>query len=296
MFVRPLLILAATTLAMPAAAQHAKFVLSGEPNQAGLDLPAERRAVHPITSPYFNEDSFVTSDIRAWFLYHDFADNSALAGGSAKVYAVQVRVALTDQLQFVAYKDGYTALDSGLLDDDGWNDIAAGIKWNFLQDWEKDLHAAVGLGYQIGVGDDEVLQGDQELRLWTSVNKGFAPWHLGATVNLLIPTDGEEALGDSTRLFWHAHADYFVNKWFSPVAELNGYHTLNDGDNAPLPFSGVDVANLGGGDGEDVITLGLGGEVRPMDNLGLRAAWETPLTDNQDLFGWRWTFSAVYSF
>lgn len=286
----------AGVLAGPVQAQHAGFVLLGDPNEDGLNLPAERKAVHPITAPYYHEDSFVTTDVRAWYLHHNFPEDNAIGGGTASVYAVQVRVAITDQIQLVAYKDGYTDFDAGLLEDDGWNDIAAGIKWNFWQDWENDLHAAVGIGYQFGWGDDDVLQQDDELRIWGSVNKGFDKLHLGGTMNFLIPTDGEEALGDSTRLFWHLHADYYVNPWFSPVIELNGFHTIVDGTNKPLPFSGVDVASLGGGQGQDVVTVGVGGEVRPLENLGLRAAFEVPITDNTDIFESRWTFSAVYGF
>ena len=231
------------------------------------------------------KDSFVTSDVRAWFVHHDFPASSPIAGGHASVFAVQIRLALTDSLQLVAYKDGYVEFDTGLLDTEGTNDIAAGIKWAFLQDFENDLHAAVGVGYQFGAGDDEVLQDDDELRFWASVNKGFDRLHLGGTVNLLIPTDSEDALGDSTRLFWHLHADYAVTEWFSPVVEFNGYHVLEAGDMTPLPFSGVDVASLGSGEDDPVVTVGVGGEIRPVDNLGIRVAYETPLTDENDLFG-----------
>jgi len=290
----PALVLALLT--SPLAAQHANFVLFGDANEQGKALSAERKAVHPITSPYYHEDSFITTDVRTWFLYQDFPKSSAIAGGSAKIYAAQIRIALTDRLQFVAYKDGYADFDSGLVNDDGWMDIAAGIKWNFLQDWENDLHAAVGLGFEIGLGEDDVLQQDDELRIWASVNKGFDRLHLGGTVNVLIPTENEDALGDSTRLSWHVHADYYLLEWLSPVVELNGYHVLDEGDNTPLPFNGVDVANLGGGQSEGVITMGLGAEIRPADNVGLRVAYEFPLTKNDDLFGYRWTFSAVLSF
>ena len=53
---------------------------------------------------------------------------------------------------------------------------------------------------------------------------------------------------------------------------------------------------LGGGDGEDVITAGLGFEYRAPWMTKLRIAHETPLTDNDDLFGHRWTVSAIFSF
>lgn len=290
------IVAAITATASIAPAQHARRVLFDDPDPAAAKVDASRQAVHPLTAPYFHEDSFVTTDLRAWYVNHQFPGNSPIGGGSADVYALQARVALTSSLQFVAYKDGYVDFSSGAVDDTGWNDIGAGLKWAFLQDWESDFHAALGVGYELGVGDEEVLQDDDELRLWASVNKGFERLHLGATVNALLATGSEDALGDSDRLSWHVHADWFVNETFSPVVEVNGYHTLDNGDNAPLPFSGVDVANLGGGDGEDVVTGAVGAELRLNDRVGLRAAYESPLTHNEDLFGYRWTASLVWRF
>ncbi|MEZ6016727.1 MAG: hypothetical protein R3F49_16535 [Planctomycetota bacterium] len=212
------------------------------------------------------------------------------------MYALQIRAALTESLQFVAYKDGFVDFESGLIEDSGMNDLAAGLKWAFLQDWERDTHAALGVGYELGIGDEEVLQEDDEFRVWGSFNKGVDRWHFGANVNFTFAAGTEDALGDSDRLSWHLHADYYLNEAFSPVVELNGYSTLSEGDNTPLPFNGVDVANFGGGDGEDVITGAIGGEFRPTQGVGLRLAYESPLTSNEDLFGYRWTFSAIWGF
>lgn len=275
-------------------AQHAKFVLFGD--SKAIDRPAEEQFVHPVTSPYFAEDSFVTTDVRAWYVYHRFDGDSPIDGGHAQVAALQLRLALTDQLQFVAYKDGYTDFDSGLLKSNGWNDVAAGLKYNFLQDWENQLHMAVGVGYEFPIGDTKVLQNDQELRFWYSVNKGFGPWHLGATVNyhLSLGSDDEAPLGNSDVVSWHAHADYYINRYVSPVIELNGYHVVNKGVET-VPFQGLDVANLGGGD--DVISAAVGAEFRPVEDISVRAAYEFPLTQNDDdLYGWRVTVSVVYSF
>lgn len=289
-------ILASLALTPCVTAQHAETVLFGEPSFEGLELTPERTAVHPITAPYYNEDAFVTSDLRFWYVHHSFPQGSVIGGGNARVAALQVRAALTENVQFVAYKDGYVDFDSGAVSDSGLNDIAAGIKWAFLQDWETDTHAAVGVGYEVGTGDEEVLQDDEEIRLWGSYNQGMDLWHFGLNVNYTAGIGSEDALGDSDRLSWHLHADYYFNKQFSPVVEINGYHTLSEGDNTPLPFSGLDVANLGGGDGEDAISIGLGGEYRPADGVGIRAAWEGPLTDNEDLWGERVTVSVIWSF
>ncbi|QOV88952.1 hypothetical protein [Humisphaera borealis] len=285
--------LAGLFLSAAATNAQAQFVLFPSSEKAP-EVKPENTFVHPVTSPYFHEDAFVTTDARAWFLYHDFPSGGVIDGGNAKVYALQVRVALTNQLQLVAYKDGYTDFDAGLLQDDGWNDLAAGLKWTPIQNHEKQFYLSVGAGYEFPVGDPGVLQNDGEVRVWAAVNKGFGPLHLGGTVNFFYPTSrGDEPLGYSETMSWHFHADYYVCQWFSPVVEVNGYHVLNK-HNEAVPFSGIDVTNLGGGD--DVISLGLGAELRPMEKLGLRAAWETPLTSGDDLFGWRVTVSAVISF
>ena len=270
-------------------AQHANFVLLGQPNPEAAKQAPSDKFVHPISSPYYNEDSFVTSDIRAWYLWHDF-DDAPLGGGDAQVYAVQVRLAITDQVQFVAYKDGYLTFDTDAISDDGWNDVAAGLKWNFIQDFENNFHAAVGGGYELAIGDPSVLQNDDDVRLWASADKGFDKFHIGANVNFLIPLSDD----DSLRFYWNAHADYYLCEWASAVLEVHGYHTLDDG-NAPPPFSTLDVADIGGG--PDVVTAAVGAEFRVIENLALRGAWETALTDDDnDLFGWRLTLSAIYSF
>jgi hypothetical protein len=287
-------VLATLAAASCVSAQSANFTLFGEANPEGRALPEERRAVAPISAPYFHEDSFITTDVRGWFAYHSFPEASVLGGGSGRDYAVELRLALTDRLQLVANKDGYLDIDSGLVKESGWNDVAAGLKYALIQDYKNDFHVAVGLGYQFAIGDPSVLQNDQEARGWVSVNKGFDKLHLGATLNYLKHTGNEDALGSSDRITYHLHADYWVNKWFSPVVEFNGYHSVNNGDNTPLPFSGADLANLGGG--ADLVTFAPGFEIRPTEDLGIRAAYETDLTTGDSIFGYRWTFSVVYHF
>lgn len=264
------------------------FVLFGD---SSVEIAPEEKFVRPITAPYFHEDSFVTTDLRAWYLKHHFYGDSL--GGDVTVMALQVRVALTESLQLVAYKDGYTEFDDAAIlgDSDGWNDIGAGLKLAFIQDWENQFHMAVGVGYEIGWGDDEVLQDTDEIRLWASANKGFGGLHLGATVNYIISDDDD--LG-SDMLMVHFHADYFVCDWFSPVIEVNGYFAQDDGG---LMINGVDAVSLPGGGDNDVWTGALGFELRPLGpDFGIRAAYEAELSDNTTLFGHRWTLSAVYEF
>jgi len=289
---KSLSLVAASALALAVSsvqAQSAKFVLFGDHNADGQAQADADKFVHPVTSPYFHEDSFVTSDVRAWYVYHNFPGK--VLGGEAHVAALQVRLAITQDFQLVAYKDGYTWLNADAIDQDGWNDVGAGLKWSFLHDYKSNFHAAIGAGYEFPFGESKVLQNNEEFRFWASMNKGFGPLHLGATGNVFFAPDSSQ--GDY--LSWHLHADYFLCRFISPVVEVNGYHYFDEADGAG-PASGIDVSNLGGG--EDVITLGLGAEVRPFQEIDLsfRCAYELPLTDETDLYGWRLTFSAVYAF
>lgn len=268
---------------------------AADDKKAVTPLAAEDFPVHPITGPYWHEDSFVTSDLRFIYAYHHIS-REVLGGGRASVSAVQLRYAITPSLQFVAYKDGWMDIDAKGYDASGWNDLAAGLKWAFYQNDEKQLHAALGVGYEFASGDDQVLQDDDEVRFWFSVNKGFGKLHLGATVNYFLATDnGDDIFADSNHLSWHLHADYQVNRWFSPVIEVNGYHVLDEGD-VVTPFQANDIANIGGNKNEDSITFAAGAEVRPCSAFAIRAAYEFPLTGESDVFGHRWTFSAVVNF
>ena len=296
-------------MALTALVGSASIALAGPIAPAGKGVkeikevapPVEREdiPVHPITAPYFHEDSFIGTDVRPVFVYHKFP-GEILGGNRATVTALQLRIQLTKSLQFVAYKDGFVDIETPALKQEGWNDIAAGLKWAFYQNDAQQLHAAVGAGYEFASGDDEVLQDDDEVRLWFSVNKGFGNLHLGVNVNYLMSMDnGDDILGNSDMLTWHFHADYQVCKWFSPVIEVNGFHTTDEDsthNGVITPFSGVDVADLGGNAHEDTITGAIGAEVRPFDRIAVRAAYEIPLTGDLDVYGHRWTFSAVIKF
>ncbi len=89
--------LALVALPRSVQAQHARFVLFGDPTEAASQVPENHRFVHPVTDPYDAEDSFVTTDVRAWFLQHKFPKSGILNGGDAQVYAAQIRLALTKQ-------------------------------------------------------------------------------------------------------------------------------------------------------------------------------------------------------
>jgi hypothetical protein len=94
----------------------------------------------------------------------------------------------------------------------------------------------------------------------------------------------------------HFHSDYYLHEWISPVFEINGYFVTDDNGRA-LRVSGIGCGKPWIRQDEDVWTAALGAELRPFQNdVSVRAAYETDISDSENLFKYRWTFSAVYPF
>ena len=127
-----------------------------------------------VGQPLYFESPFNNSGLRFLYLYHTFADGSQLGGGHLNTVAMQARVALTERWQFIATKDGYTWLDTGLLgESDGWNQLAAGFKYVFAIDPENDLVAAAGTRLMLVTGEEAALQSDtEEFSPYISIAKG----------------------------------------------------------------------------------------------------------------------------
>lgn len=253
------------------------------------------RPVHPITAPNYSVDPYITSDIRGTYINQQFPDNDLFAGGAVRVYDFQARYAFSDTTQVMISKLGSADVHFQNGKEFAATDIAVGLKHALLSDFEGRRHFAVGVGYEFGTGDEDAFGGDDEFRLFATYAQGYERLHLSGSVNYSIATGGEDTNGDSDRLSLHLHADYEMNDAFSPVVELNYYTVTGEGDPV-TPVSGIDLANFGGNEDEDVMTVGIGGELRVIRDVKMRLAYESPLTDDEDLFGYRWTASAIWSF
>ena len=301
------LALAPITFAQEVAASPSKahFALSDQswfgeddPNSEGFltGLRGFNHFYEPIGNPIYFESPFNYTGARFIYLHHSFADDSQLAGGDLSVYALQLRLAITERLGFIATKDGYSDLKADALPNDkGWNDLAAGLKYVFYVDRENDTVATVGFRYMIDSGDEEVLQGGVgELSPIVYAAKGFDELHLLASASLRIPMDSDDG---NTIFQWSLHADYELSPesmpGFAPVFELHGLHYLDDAARTPLSVGGLDYTNLGSNDvaGSTVIWAGLGARYKLNPNTQIGLDYELPLTNrNADIFGDRITF------
>ena len=238
----------------------------------------------PVGQPLYFESPFNDTALRFLYLRHNFSDASLLQGGNLMVYALQARLALTERLAFIATKDGYTELNSGLIQDEGWNDIAVGLKYVLVADRENDFVLTPGIRYMAENGDRDILQGRVgEFSPFVSVAKGFGDAHLIANVTLRVPTDDDDG---NTVGHWDLHFDYDLNPGaqavFAPVAEVHGVHYLTDGD-SPLSVGGLDYTNLGSQPAEEFVAwAGIGARFEILERYELGLVYEFALTDPGD--------------
>lgn len=250
----------------------------------------------PVGQPLYFETPFNTTAARFLFLHHEFNDDSQLQGGEVNVAALQVRVALTERLGLIATKDGYSWLNAGALkEDQGWNQIAAGLKYAVYVDRELDLVVTPGFRFQTQGGESKVLQNTvAEFSPFVSVAKGWDKFHLIGNVTYRLPA---ESKGNDI-VQWDLHADYEVLPGVAPMIEIHGLHYISDGDRLGLSVGGLDYSNIGSKDvsGSTVIWAGAGARWKLTPNLSTGATYEFGLTNHRaDIMDQRVTFDVILS-
>ncbi len=274
--------------------------------------------IMPMSAPYLFEDPFITTGVQAIGIWHDFPGNSVFQGGYARVYALQVRVAITDRLGFFASKDGYAGFytEQPLFGTtDGFFDVMAGFKYALIDERDSNFILTPSLRYQATQGSRDVLAGNGQ-GIWVpavSAGWGIGDFRLIGDVGAQLPVDGDE---NSTPLFYNLHVAYPVTSRLTPFVELNGLHYLDEGDGsstirlkaASLPisavqavvgtgaFEGVDILNLGSNDveGNDIITLAVGARYAITNNVSFGFSYEHPVTRRKDIIQQRFTISLLF--
>lgn len=250
--------------------------------------------ISPVSSPTVNEDPRNTTEIRPLFIYHHISDDFLLGEGDLQVLAVQARVALHERFSFIATKDGYVWLKPDALDDelDGWANIALGFKGSLLQSEEWAAVVSAGLRYETRSGSREVFQGrgDGVLNPFLSAAKGFGDFHAQLYTGPRVPISGN----DSTLYDTNLHLDYRLPFDVYPLMEVNWLHIIDGGSRYPFDQEGAEVVNLGSSDSVgDIATMAFGLRWRMCEWIDMGAAGEFPITDREDIFGWRVTWDFV---
>lgn len=268
-------------------------------------LPWKERLQNPVGQPTIFEAPTIQGEVRPIFIHQKHPDRilGLPVGGDFQLYALQFRVPLTDELAFIATKDGFIDFtpDSTLSEDTGFANLAAGLKYAAYQD--DNVIITPGATLEIPTGTQGVFQGEGDGILRTFVSAGYEPTE---KLNVIGSFGASFPFSDqqTESLDYHLHLGYEVTENFMPLFEIHGITYTSDADTArpgqfQLPFvEGGDLLNLGSVDveGNDVITGDAGARFKISDNVNFGAAYGFPLGDPQDLLDYRLTFDLTITF
>jgi hypothetical protein len=258
--------------------------------------------VRPLTNPVYLDSAEVGTSIHPIFLRHALPNhlNTELGkvpvGGEVTIYALQFEVKLADNLSLIAVKDGYIEMDPDhtLAQEEGFADVAAGLKYVFHRG--EGSVASVRATYEIPLGDDEVAQGQGD----GVVNPGLTLQTQSGGLQTIATVGGVVALSDEDSTLGYAglHLSYALSPVLVPVAEVNYFRVLDAGDGgkrftahvdggvpAVARWEGGDLINLGSANAEDEpdqVTAALGLRVLATPRVSFGAAYEIPLTDEEN--------------
>lgn len=256
------------------------------------------QAIAPVTNPIFFETPLIQSEVRPIFIQHRL--DSGLLGGpvDVRVYAVQLRYAVTDRLAIIATKDGFIEIDpKNGKGSDGWANLAAGVKYALVKNDEQQFVLTPGVTVELPTGNRDVFQGtgDGDLNLFVSAIKGWDNLHLSGTVGGRIPFNGNEG---NYNLRYSGMLDYWVCKWFVPYVSYNAFMTVGDAKAIGLASEGFDLINFGSSNasGRNQGAVGVGFRSRLRENLDLGFGFEYGVVGRDDIFKNRFTVDLIWRF
>jgi hypothetical protein len=257
---------------------------------------------NPISNPVYNDVAMIKREVRLVYIWNAFPGHiDTLAGdlpvgGDLNAFAVQFELPITSNLSIVANKSGVVDVnpDSTLNEQEGWNDLAAGLKWAF---WQQDCYtAALRATVEFPIGDDDVFQSNGDGHISPALLVTYCTDRV--TVNTIIgatlPFNEDE---ESTVGYLSLGGAYRFTDRLSGHLELNWFRVLEEGDGeadfdgqlaALVPniseFEGGDLVNFGAVNGErhpNFVSLAIGARYQLTERLGIGVAAEMPLTSEE---------------
>ena len=251
--------------------------------------------ISPITNPVYFEDPRQVTEARALFINHNLPTLLGNPGGRIQLYALQIRVRLSENLSLIAVKDGYAVSQSPILDD-GWADISAGLKYSLFRDAAAGQLLSVGARFEVPTGMARTLQGNGDGVLDVFASGGTrigSSGHYLTTSGFVLPMDRSE---ENQFWYWSNHLDKRIGATnLYALTELNWFHYMNDSKTFPVALEGGDLFNLGspGIEGHDLVTNAYGVRYKPNRHLESGCAFEFPLTEKKGLMENRLTADLI---
>ncbi len=243
--------------------------------------------ISPITNPILSKDPRSMTEARFLFVQNWIPDEHPLDGGDFQVYALQLRLALTERLQLFADRDGIAVISPGAADSTtGLLNLAFGLRYWFIRDVEKQLLASGGLMYEVPTGEADVFQnhGSGVFTVFGTAAKEIAQKnHAILNVGYQFPTNTSD---NSSFFYTSVHFDRQVAGFLYPLVEFNWYAYTDGGNRLPSAIGeGDGLLNLGtrGVAGNHLVTAAVGLTALLGDHIQTGVAYETPLTERNDL-------------
>jgi len=254
--------------------------------------------VGPISNPVLSKDPRSLTEARFMFVNDSIPPDHPLRGGNFQVIGLQVRVALTDRLSLTVDKGVYAWIHPGSgPEQDGFINIAAGLKYLLVRDVENQFLWSAGFMYEPQTGEGSVFQnqGHGVMTAFTTAGKQLADYyHVLGTFGYQFPLDSNQ---NSSFFYTSLHLDRQVCGWLYPLIELNWFHYAAGGDRGlpPALGEGDGLLNLGtsGVAGNDLVTLAAGLKAVVSEHLETGVAWEFPISNRKDLIDNRLTFELI---
>jgi len=280
-----------------ASASTEEFQLfAGQPKGFLTGMKGFEKFVHPVSSPIYFFDPFIDTHVNLVYLWHKFPKGSNLKGGDLSACAVAPFIALTERLQLTATCDGYSRLRARALQpDEGWNDLALGLKYNLIADVENQFIASTGLTWRLSNGHARTLHGGvDELVPYVTAAKAFGKWQAIGTLGGRLPMDRH--MGNYI-VYENLHLAYELCENFFPLVEFNGVQYLSDGDRLTLGVGGLDYANIGSNNvsGNSTFLGAVGFRWKVQEHVEIGSTYEFPMsTRDNDIFDQRVTVSVIF--
>ncbi|QVL31397.1 hypothetical protein KIH39_21505 [Telmatocola sphagniphila] len=244
--------------------------------------------VGPSSNPVLSKDPRSLTEARILFIDNNIPNSNPLGGGNFQVYAMQIRLALTDRLTLIADKDGIASISAkGAPHETGFLNLAAGLKYTFYRDVENQTLAAAGFMFEPQTGESKVFQGQGDGIFTFFATYGQEFWcknHIIVNGGYIVPVDSNQ---NSSLFYTQLHLDRQVNEWLYPLMEVNWYHWLAGGNRGlpPALGEGDGLLNLGtsGVAGNDLVSMALGFKVKISPHAETGVVYEFPLTSRKDL-------------
>ncbi len=261
--------------------------------------------VDPVGNPLYFETPIIDTSAKFLYLWHDIPSQSQLGGGQLNVYALQLRIALTDRFALIATKDGWTEFNAGIIPrDSGWNDFSIGAKYALIVDDANDFILTAGMRWEWHQGNRGIFQGgdsgDNELSPFVSFAKQWNDINFIGNVTARLPMD----LNDGNAILsWDLHMDFEpfpeTMPGFHPLVEVHALHYLTNADATPLSVGGLDYTNIGASDvaGNSVFWGDLGFRYVLTPNVSLGFAYGFPISNpSNSIFNQRVTADLIFRF